>query len=536
MFDRDELQERLQGRTASIRVCGAKSELAGVPGYVLEGILAIPDPQRWFNRAFREKRWDGMVRLYEGNRFPAGLTGRVVEFLTELGCAVSVVETHEKEEIDVSRFTKHYLPGIELWDHQFSAVLALLTHPRGVVRSPTGSGKTEIIAATAQYLYEERGYRSLIVVPKKGLLSQTVSRLERYYNGDIEVGMYGDSERRPGKIVVGTAQTLIRCAPQQVKGKIIPPDPEIREMVKTFEVILLDEVHHASSTSWATIAMKSAAVRRYGLSGTPLKHDEVSDLRMVGATGPVIFECEANRLIDEGLAAKPKIAMVMVDAVFGPPMEDEWQEKKDWKGNVSQVLAPAPYAKAYDVGIAENDNYHDCVIRCVSWLVDRDKRTLILCRRKSHWLCLKERLEQAGHNFVALWGETEVEVREEAKKSFDSKRTKAILATVIFDEGEDLKGVEALVLAEGVKISTNVLQRIGRGMRKKEKGPNEVWVVDFVPTVHPKLIEHAMKRARIYEGEGYEVKLVTTWPEDDTDLLPFEKWEEYPAGGEEEEE
>lgn len=53
----------------------------------------------------------------------------------------------------------------------------------------------------------------------------------------------------------------------------------------------------------------------------------------------------------------------------------------------------------------------------------------------------------------------------------------------------------------------NVLQRVGRSLRRKE-GENVVKVVDFADTSHPFLARHSSIRIRIYEREKFEVVAV----------------------------
>lgn len=521
---------------AVIKIEGAYARLLGAPISELEACLAVPDPKRFFNRAFKDERWDGNVRLYEHRDFPAGLTDHVATHLQNEGYEVSIIRPRERQAIDLSRWTRDYLPGITLWDNQYEAGIAMLKSQCGTVKSPTGSGKTEIMAGVARYLWEERGWRTVVVVPKAGLLIQTVKRFNKYYDGDIRVGMYGDGVREPGDIVVGTAQTLISFKPRtktvgrgrKKRKQVIPYDAEIRTMLHEYEVLMLDECHHSSSVTWEDIALFSGALRRYGLSGTPLKNSEVADMRMIGATGSLIYTCETKTLIDEGRAAKPKIVMVGCEDIFGPEMEKVWTMTRDEvTGKWRRYPKVAPYKDAYRQAIVENDKFNREVVRATEWLVDHGKRTLILCRQKAHWKRLAELLDGTGIDYRAVWGATETEEREDVKAMFGDKKLKVILASTIFDEGEDVPGIEAVVLAEGVKACTNVLQRIGRGMRKKTEGVNEVWVVDFVPTCHPKLVEHGCERADAYEAEGHEVKIVDRWNPDDPNMLPFLIWDDY---------
>ena len=71
--------------TVTIRVIGSLAHISDAPQGALEECLSVYDPKRFFNRAFKEKRWDGKIRLYAGNSFPAGLTERATKHLNETG-------------------------------------------------------------------------------------------------------------------------------------------------------------------------------------------------------------------------------------------------------------------------------------------------------------------------------------------------------------------------------------------------------------------------------------------------------------------
>lgn len=528
--------------TAGLTITGAWATLLGGPADALEACLAIPDPKRFFNRAFKERRWDGKVRLFTGARFPAGLVAHVTAYLHREGYDVRLTEPRGNP-LDLTRLDGQYLGPIgplrgDLWPHQLDAIRALLQADRGIVKVPTGGGKTEIIAACARYLWEERGWRSLIVVPRRGLCVQTRERLTGYFAGTPSVGQYGDGVHEPGEIVVATAQTLAAFLPRTRKAHgraaYVPSDPDITRLVRTSHVLWLDEAHHASSTLWYSIALASQAVRRYGLSGTPLKNEDLPDLRLIGATGPVLYDMHASVLIDRGLAAQPKIALVQSVHASGPLLPKTWITRWDPKTQRMQRIAkPLPYRAAYTRAIVENRWHNTAVLKAVRWCVDRKRPTLVLCRTRAHWTALSALLRTAL-DFHAIWGATEMDVREEVKRQLGARQTLCVLATTIWDEGEDVPTIGAIVLAEGVKVPTNVLQRIGRGMRVKRTGANDVWVVDILPTCHERLLAHGQKRARIYATEGYETVTVTTWPDPDDreirdDLLPFERWAEARA-------
>lgn len=521
---------------AAIHVKGAKATLTSGPVEVLDDCCSVLDPKRWHNTAFRERRWDGRVRLHRGREFPAGLSLLVRDKLLELGWQVNVLGWADSDPIDLSRLSPAYLaPAItELWPHQMDCIRALLQARRGVVQSPTGSGKTPMIAAVARYLLEEYAWESLVVVPKKGLLRQTVAAFESLFDGDIAVGMYGDGVHRPGVITIGTAQTLIGFKPRMRKQRgslrreLLPADQALLALLKRVNVLFLDETHHASADTWQEIVQVSQAERRYGLSGTPIKNEHLADLKLLGATGPVLHRVRADVVIASGLASRPKIVMVAARAASGPDLpEERTLVTNPVSGVAYERIKPLAYPAAYVAGVMENEAHNAAVIRTLVWLVDQGRQTLVLCRRKAHYRHLVELAEQTGIQFMSVWGDTATEDRDVAKRSLNDRSIQAVIATTIWDEGEDVPSLDAVVFAEGVRASTNALQRVGRGMRRG--GDNEVWVVDFVPLCHPKLKDHAVERCLAYEREGYDVRVLEVWPEKSQatpdDLLPFNAWD-----------
>jgi superfamily II DNA or RNA helicase len=529
-------------RRSAIYVRGAWAELRNAPEGALEACLCFAHPFPWRSRAYREKRWDGKIRLYEkgSNRFPAGLVEVVVEHLEDLEREVFVTGYEERRKFDLSRFTRDYLPQVgsfkEFWDHQYDATCELLRHKRGVIKSPTGSGKSEMFIGTAAFLWEERKWRSLVIEPTKGLMRQTYERACMYLNDWISVGMAGDGERIDGNIVIATGQTMQQWRARRTKKRgLRPADPWLRSLVREFEVLFLDECHRASSSTWFDIAMHSGAHRRYGFSGTPLKDNVLDDMKLIGATGPVVFDVEAGGLIEAGLAAKPKIVMVMSGNVSGRDIEEDVEdeierieavrrrEMRDKVPKKERTPPPNKYQLAYNRGIKFNEHHNRAVVRAAQWMVERGRKTLLLCRYKEHFDQLAELLEGLVANYVGVWGASDNSDREYAKDALGDGRTSLVLATGIWDEGEDIPGVNSIVLAEGVATSTNSRQRVGRGMRGDTE---DVWVVDFVPTSHRMLREHAAKRADAWEGEGYDVLVWETWPKGDGEIdLPFERWD-----------
>ncbi|MEM4271179.1 MAG: DEAD/DEAH box helicase family protein [Candidatus Pacearchaeota archaeon] len=84
-------------------------------------------------------------------------------------------------DIDFSKLDES-LNGIKLYNHQKEAIKRALSERRGIVMSPTGSGKTEIFLSMLKLLKEP----TLIVFNRTQLAHQT---LERARNRGIDAGI-----------------------------------------------------------------------------------------------------------------------------------------------------------------------------------------------------------------------------------------------------------------------------------------------------------------------------------------------------------
>jgi superfamily II DNA or RNA helicase len=403
--------------------------------------------------------------------------------------------------------------------------------------------------AILSFLYHKYGWKSLLITSRRGLARQTATAFKEFAQGKLLIGQCGDGMKTIGDITVATATTLMQFQPRWVGGKTRPANLSLLRLIRTVKAIFFDETHHAGSSDiWFDVGTNAEeAILRAGASGTPLTNIELADLRMIGLTGPCVYSSDATSLIQSGNAAKPKIVMVVAQGASGPPLKEVPRWMRDqcrqivWirKRNGDQVYGEPNYMDliqkgkliqkgAYRLGVTENAHLNQAVIRCVKWFVERKRQTLVLCRRAEHFETLKKLIDATGISFLYIDGKTLTAERDQIKKSFEKRRIKVLLASEVMGEGENLKAIEAIVLAEGVKANTGTLQRIGRGMRVEDGGATDVWVVDMVPTCAEVLLRHGLIRCESYEREQYEVRVVDKWPKEGTinenDLLPFLKW------------
>ncbi|QQG96741.1 DEAD/DEAH box helicase family protein [Mycobacteroides chelonae] len=177
-----------------------------------------------------------------------------------------------------------------------------------VVSVPTGSGKSAI-ATAAPYLLGAN--RVLVVVPSRDLRAQLVDdfRFESVLRsigalaGDsspnvVEVtGLVDDWEPlRSADVVVGLPQSLS------------PLHYELRPPADLFDLVVIDEAHHAPAHTWRAILDHFAAARSVLLTATPQRRDGQR------IPGEIVFHYPLRQAIAEGLYKEVRPVVVDVPA------------------------------------------------------------------------------------------------------------------------------------------------------------------------------------------------------------------------------
>jgi superfamily II DNA or RNA helicase len=416
---------------------------------------------------FRSKGKSGREithRMYEviTDTFPAGLVPVVVRVAEEEGFAVEVVDPRSPpsspdEVADVSW----------LYDYQLEAVEEVEERTRGIVRCPTGSGKTEIAIALAKRLNN----RWLFLVHRKTLLNQTAERFT--LRAGEEAGMIGEGVWKPSDwFTVATFQTVYKA----LKRK----DPRAVDFVRGIEGVVVDECHVLPASSFWKVAMTLRnAYWRIGLSGTPLQRGDRRNSLAVAALGPIIYRIKPTLLIDRGMLAKPQIHLV--------PCE-QTSNAATWPGIQRQCI----------VRSAKRNGL-------LTKLVKRaEKPSLVFVKQLRHGRELALRLEKAGLRVAFAEGKHSVVWRENLIRSLERGSLDALVCTVIFQEGVDIPSLRSVVVGSGGKSIIEALQRIGRGMRTDQGRKMQFDVWDVKDSGHRLLERHSMARIKSYTSEGYE--------------------------------
>lgn len=431
-------------------------------------LLSVQVPGSYFVTRFRRGLWDGYKRFFNlvTSSFYSGLLPLVKR---ELG------DEYKYEVVDARTPVPHknndlILNGIELRDYQEKIVHDAVHYQRGIISAPPNAGKTEIACGIIKVL----GLPANFLTHRLGLLMQTKSRMEKRLG--IEVGILGGGKEEIKEVNVLSVASL---------HKKINED-YIKNLLENTPVIISDECHRISSKTWETCLKSSNAYYRYGLSATALLRDNVSNMLVRGLTGDEISGVTNQELIEWGVSAKPSVFLM----------------------SVSEPQVPSIYTfdQAYDYGILFNEYRNSLIVNTAQKFLGEGKSVFILVWRIEHGKILKDIFESKGVQTDFISGEGSIEHTNKCLKMFDNKELKCLISSTISDEGIDVPGMDVLIMGVGFKAPARVVQRVGRGLRKKREGENVVSIVDFIDFCNRKyLLKHSRDRCAEYVKMGINI-------------------------------
>ena len=433
------------------------------------------------------------ISLYKRGKFPTGLIPLVHEALTRWGKPVTYVDKRDhSKKIDVpsDEEIETCLSGITLRDYQVAGIKDLFTRSRGVVKAPTGSGKTLLAAGAIKIAVEKRQLRILFLTHLVELLHQTAKVIEK--TTGIKPDIIGDGHKtfNLSPVSVGTVQTLHRglCGLKDKsvpKGKpikyIVPPDPEFKRFLEGVDFLIVDEAHRGDARMFQEVCDACRnTYYRMGLTATPLMKGDIPDAKLVGITGPLIANITIQDLIDRGLLAQPVVKLIRVK-------EPALPKRMKWQA-------------AYTKGIVRNTYRNGLIVEETLALVKAGLQVLVLVTQLDHGDILWKQF--ARHCRCAyINGKDESEVRQAAIEGVKKGKIQVLISSTILDEGVDMPSIGAVILAGGQKSPIRVYQRIGRGMRPKGDEQNMVFVVDFLDLTQRHLAMHTLERYKLIKGE-----------------------------------
>ena len=502
--------------------------------------LAVETPGYRFSKAYKSGQWDGMTRFFSSRdkTFPTGLLSDVLKALKGreeyelIDNRTPVIDYDLPDEITLADGDSH----ITLRDYQYDAVKKALIGTRGVINVATNGGKTEIACGIIKCIlpHLKPNQRIVFFTHTKEIFTQSRDRLEERLG--MKIGAIGSGLWEPEQVTIAMIPTIQKYTEKpktlpknkkhekmkeeasilqdaykktdnsdkkkELKQKVKDMKAEIKayetetweginqNVAKTNEFLdsivgfLGDEVHHASSDTWYKVFMTlENAYYRFGLTGTIDTKEEINVRKLFGCTGKVISRVSNDYLIEQGHSAKPTINMLKIDA---------------------RVIQDVNYADARDKGIINNIQRNRIFVNKIIERAKFEKQCLIIVNETKHGEIIEDMLKNSGFTVKFTHGDRTDKFRAECLRELKSGSLQILIATTILDEGVDVSGINCLFLMSGGKSMRQVLQRVGRGLRKKSDGSG-VEVYDALDYHNSYLVEHTLERYNTYKKEGFEI-------------------------------
>ncbi|WP_352421829.1 DEAD/DEAH box helicase family protein [Proteiniphilum sp.] len=414
---------------------------------------------------------------------PRGCKPSLIHLLEE-----SETEYIVKDKRDTGRKIDIHFKGI-LREEQQSATSALLQHENGVLLVPTAFGKTVIGAS----LIAERKCNTLIIVHLQTLLDQWRKSLKQF----LEINeSLPEPEQKQGRKKIRSIIGQIGAGKDTSSGIIdialiqsLIHDDQVKEVVKNYGMVIVDECHHASSLTYEKVLGNVNARYVYGLTATPNRQD---------GQHPVVFmQCGAirHRVSAKEQADRRGFAHFIIPCFtsFRKPLT---QSESDW--HITKIYST----------LAEDEDRNQQIVRDVLDAVENNRTPIILTQRKDHVTILSDMLKtRTNANVIVLVGtDSAKKKREHASLLVDiSPAEKLIIVATgkYIGEGFDYPRLDTLFLASPIAWKETLAQYAGR-LHREYPGKKDVIVYDYVDIHIPVLERMYHKRLTGYAQIGYK--------------------------------
>jgi len=348
-------------------------------------------------------------------------------------------------EIRLEPFQERLLEQIELSRNS--------GHHRNLLVSATGTGKT-VMAAMDYARLSTRLPRSrlLFVAHREEILAQSRATFAHALrDGNFGEFWVGGDRPKVFDHVFASIQSLNASGVESI-------DPT------HFDVVIVDEFHHAAASSYERLLTRLKPVELLGLTATPERSDGMPVLHWFG--NRIAAELRLWDAIDQH--------RLVPFSYFGVADNLDLRDIPWRRGtgyDVQQLTKAITGTEAWARAVVQQ--FRD---RLVS---SEGTRALGFCVSVDHAQYMARVFRDSGISATAVWATTPDDERLRALKDLSEGRVKVVFSVDLFNEGLDVPSVNALMMLRPTESPLLFLQQLGRGLRKS---PNKslCTVLDFV--------------------------------------------------------
>jgi superfamily II DNA or RNA helicase len=370
----------------------------------------------------------------------------------------------------VEKFTTPTLKGITFRPDQLKLISQALAAKRGMVQSPTGSGKTILQLGLISAMPKD--FCCVLLAHTKDIVAQTCEELRKFgYGNKTQMLMEGNRPQFTKPIVVATIQTFSGYS--------------VDSYMTHFDMVIVDEGHHISSFTghYFQVLNTLLAPYRYAFTATKSPNKE-AEMALEGLIGPTVAKLTINQAAALKIIAKPKLRLVR--------LPENHSVKQNCRG----------YDDVVKQGIVGSIARTEKIVNFVRNGIKHNKITLVMVNQIEHGRKIQAELERFGLTVPFVHGATDGLERVRIKNQLIEKKLSAAICTTVWREGINIQSLNVIVLAHLGKSDLVTLQSIGRGLRKTSD-KDKVTIVDFFDPSHSLLIKHFGERLCLYMDEHW---------------------------------
>lgn len=310
---------------------------------------------------------------------------------------------------------------------------------------PTGTGKTVVFANVAKDVVDAGG-KVLVLAHRGELLQQAADKLSAATGLGCSVEKAEQTSIGEWfRVVVGSVQTMMR----EKRLQQFAPDE--------FDVIIVDEAHHALSDSYQTVLTHFDCADVLGVTATP---DRADRRNMAEYFQSIAYEYSLPQAIKDGYLCPIKAQTVPL------------------KLDLTGVRVTHGDFAAADVGTALDPYLYQIADEMIAAGCS-ERRTVVFLPLVATSKKFCRILNEKGLKAAEVNGESSD--RAEVLASFDSGAYDVLCNSMLLTEGWDCPSVDCIVVLRPTKSRPLYAQMVGRGTRlSPETGKEELLLLDFL--------------------------------------------------------
>ena len=307
-------------------------------------------------------------------------------------------------------------------------------HRSVLLTLPTGAGKTVIFSEITR-LAELKGANVLILVHRKELIDQAGDKLTK---ANVKYGIIAAGHKESKcNVQVASVQSLI--------NRLNNPEQ--------FDLIIIDEAHHAVASSWQKIFEFYKTALKLGVTATPMRMTgaglgEIFDKLIVGSTIP--------ELVDKGYLAKHE--------VYAPPNKLNLDKIRTIRGDFNKKEVEDELDKVDIVGDAV-ENYRK---------LGQNKPAIAFCISVKHGQYVTNKFKEAGYTAELITGSMKSDDRKTLVDNFKNGKVQILVSIDVVSEGFDVENCSVAILLRPTQSEGLYIQQVGRVLRPE---PNKIAIV-----------------------------------------------------------